>query len=413
MSTRSQLRLFDTQAIDRVQPKQQTPIMYILEQQKLRTRQDLLKLRVAIDAAENVQNHDRELLHNIYRDIILDTNLSSQWESRKMKTMQKNFKIVRGTEEVPEMTKVLEAPWFYQWMDACLESLAWGFSLIEFGELVNGEFLHFKVGERIFPPVTIVDRDNVKPEIGIITTTPGQIKGIAFDDPLYTDYLMFVGDHRSFGFLFKAAKYILCKNNTVENWSEWAEVFGMDKRVGYTEAQGEDRRQFVKAIQNIGTNAYGVFTTRDKVEFLGTARSDAFGVYKEFLHYIDEQIAKLIFGQDVVSNNTGRVVGSVGENVANMYGDSDAMFIKHLVNRRLMPFMENLGFAWQGLEFQWDTSEKLTLIDRATVDLQIKNMGFEHSKDYINRTYGTEVEEAEIPETSPLDNVKKLKAMYE
>jgi adenylate cyclase class IV len=66
--------------------KKQSPIKYILDQQKFRTRQDLLRLRLAIDVAESVLKYDRELLHDIYRLIIDDPDLWSHWESRKMKT---------------------------------------------------------------------------------------------------------------------------------------------------------------------------------------------------------------------------------------------------------------------------------------------------------------------------------------
>jgi hypothetical protein len=401
------------------QERRSSPIKYILDQQKLRTQQDLLKLRWAVDSAENVINYDRELLHNIYRDTDDDPELSSNWDSRKMKTKEKPFKVkkIGSDEEDTERTKILEAQWFFDWIDASLDADKWDFSLIEFGplDLNKGMFLPYKIGKKYYDPITVIDRDNVKPELGIITSTPGMSEGILFDDPKYSDYLMFIGHHKSRrGILWKAAKYILFKNNALGNWSEWAEVFGMDKRVGYTDADGEDRKAFIKAIRDIGANAYGVFTSRDKIEYLGTQRQDAYKVYHEFCKYIDEKIAKLVFGQDVISNNTGRVVGTVGENVANMYGDNDARKIKNLVNTRLFPMMANLGFrGFEGYYFDWDTTEKLSLKDRSDIDSKIsKDMGFQHSEDYINNTYGTEVTKKEEPDMDPVKISQKLKGMY-
>lgn len=399
--------------------RKNSPIKYILEQQKLRVRQDLFKLRLAVDTAENIQNHNRELLHDIYREIDKDTTLTSNWESRKMKVKEKPFKVKKkgSDEENKDLTAILEMPWFYTWLDACLDAKKWDFSLMEFGPLntATGEFLPYKVGNKFYAPVTVIDRDNVKPELGIITQRPGDTTGIAFDDPAYSKYLMFVGDFNlGTGILWRAAKYILFKDNALGNWSEWAEVFGMDKRVGFTDAEGDQRQNFIRAIRDMGSNAYGVFTTRDKIEYLGTQRTDAFKVYHEFVKYIDEQISKLVFGQDVVSNNTGRVVGSVGENVANMYGDNDAKFIKSLVNTRLFPLMAELGFTgFEGHVFDWDTTEKLSLKDRAEVDAKIaKDMGKEHSDEYINNTYGTDVTKKEEPEMDPVKVNTKLKAMY-
>lgn len=404
-------------APEKIQEKKNSPIKYILEQQKLRTRQDLLKLRVAIDSAESVHSYDRSLLHDIYREIDKDPTLHSNWTSRKMKVMEKPFKIkkVGSDEEDKAKTQILEAPWFFKWIDACMESKKMDFSLIEFGPLdtATGTFLPYKVNNKFQDAITIIDPDNVKPELGIITHMPGDNTGIAFDDPKYSKYLMFVGDFKlGTGILWRAAKYILFKDNCLGNWSEWAEVFGMDKRVGYTDATDNDRKDFIRALRDMGSNAYGVFTTRDKIEYLGTQRSDAYKVYHEFIKYVDEQLAKLVFGQDVVSNNTGRVVGDVGEKMANMYGDNDARFIKSLVNTRLFPLMENLGFSWEGYYFDWDTTEKLSLKDRAEVDYKISQMGKVHSDDYINNTYGTDVEQKEEPEIDPLKVNKGLKGMY-
>jgi phage gp29-like protein len=405
--------------IEKPKEKRNSPIKYILDQQKLRTRQDLLKLRLAIDSAENIHSYDRQMLHDIYREIEKDLNLESNWGSRKMKVKEKPFKIVNinSKEENEDLTEMLEAPWFFEWIDACMDSKMWGFSLIEFGPLVNGEFQPYEVAGKLYDAITVIDRDNVKPEFGIITNTPGMSEGLSWADPKYSPYLMFVGNHRSKGLLEKLAKYILFKDNCLGNWSEWAEVFGMDKRVGYTDSDGEDRRNFIKAIRDIGANAYGVFTNRDKIEYLGTQRQDAYKVYHEFVNYVDEQTAKAIFGQDVVTNNTGRVVGTVGENIANMYGSNDARFIKALVNKKLFPLMENLGFTdFSGHKFVWDTTEKLSLKDRSEVDAKIsKDMGKEHSDKYINQTYGTEVtkkEEEPVPGADPLKVNKKLRAMY-
>lgn len=401
--------------MDKPQERKNSPIKYILEQQKLRTRQDLFKLRLAIDTAENVQNHNRELLHDIYREIDKDPNLTSNWESRKMKVKEKPFKVKKGDEENKELTALLESPWFYNWIDACLDAKKWDFSLIEFGPLVNGEFQAYKVGDKYYNPVTVIDRDNVKPEFGIITNRPGDSTGLAFDDQSISKYLMFVGDRSlGTGIFWRAAKFILFKDNCLGNWSEWAEVFGMDKRIGFTNAEGADRQNFLRALRDIGSNSYGVFGERDKVEYLGTQRTDAFKVYHELVKYIDEQVSKLVFGQDVVSNNTGRVVGSVGENVANMYGDNDAKFIKSLVNTKLFPLMAELGDnRFTGHVFDWDTTEKLTLKDRAEVDAKIaKDMGKEHSDEYINNTYGTEVTKKEETEMDPVKVNNQLTNMY-
>lgn len=379
----------------------QSPIKYILETQKFRTRQDLLRLRIAIDDSENIKTYNRYLLHQVYRDIIKDPNLDSQWNSRKMKTKERPFKIVKedGKTEDKAATEIFDSsPWFLDWIDAVLDSKAWGFSLIEFGPMTpEGLFMPYQVNGKLYPAVNVIDRDNVKPQLGIITDIPGNVNGISMSDPKFADYLMFCGSYSDYGWYNKAAKFILFKDNCLGNWSEWAEVFGMDSRIGYTDTEGDQRERFIRSIRDMGANSYGVFTTRDRVEYVGTARTDAYLVYKEFIEYIDSQIAKLVFGQDVVTNETGKLKGTVGENVANMYGNSDSKFVGAYINQRLIPMMINLGCKkLQGRKFAWDNTEKLPLEKKILIDKSISDMGFEHTPEYISQTYGVDVTKKKI-----------------
>lgn len=412
-------------ATDAIMMAQKSPIRYILDQQFIRVRQDILKLRWAVDAAENVAKYDRQLLHNTYREIIRDPHVHAQWESRKMKVKEKAFKIqdISSGEEDKLQTKILEKQWFYDWIDACLDEELWGFTMMEFGPWENDQFQPYRVQTtyaiKWYPPVNVLVRDYIKPELGIVTQIPNANTGISFDDPNYSDNLMFVGRPYNFGLLFKMAKFVLFKENGIGNWSEWAEVFGMDTRVGKTTAQGEDRRNFIKAIQNFGANQYMVVNPQfeETIEFAGTSKQDAYKVYHELCKYIDEQISKVIWGQDVVSNNTGRVVGTTGENIANMYGAADAKKIEILVNERLLPFIEQRGYkGFVGKEFRWDNTEKISMDKRAIIDKSIVEMGFKIDPNYIKTTYNVPVEEKIESDNDimPITKVKeKVKALYE
>lgn len=427
-----QLNMFDNALTYRVQVEQprnslelaqerpKSPLTYILDQQKFRTREDLRKLRIAIDNAGNPHNYNREDLHRIYRECMRDSELQSQWESRKMKTKEKEFRVVSapGGEEDKDKTKIFQSQWFMDWIDAALDSKLLGFTPIEFGPWAENKFLPYEVNGKYYDAINVLDRDNVKPELGIITSMPGQSTGLAFNDPAYASNLMFIGringePWQKYGIMYSLVKLIMFKDNCLGNWSEWAEVFGMDKRIGKTDTNGEDRLRFIEAIKNLGSNAYGVFTKNDDIEFVGANRQDAYKVYHEFVQYVDEKTAKRIWGQDVVNNNTGRVVGTVGENVANMYGDNDAKFIKNLVNDRLIPFMQNLSIPVNGY-FEWDTSEKLSLKDKSEVDKRIAEMGFDIDEKYITDTYGVPVKKKEMPEpgADPMKTAKEIKALY-
>lgn len=378
---------------------------YPSERQKFRMHEDLLKLKYAIEDAENIYQYTRENLHRIFREIMKDPHLRSQWQTRKMKTIEKEFSVCNeGDVEDDALTALLTTQWFLDLTNHILDSKLWGFSLIEFGPVQDNKFVHYKAeNNKIYPGVNLIDRDYVKPEFGVITKETVGITGLSFYDPKYEDQLLFVGEPHDHGLLLSAVKYILFKDNCIANWSEWAEIFGMDVRIGKTMAEGTDRQKFLDTLKNLGSSGYGVIDKEDELEFFGTARNDAFKVYQELNNYVDVQISKLIFGQDVVTNNTGRVVGSVGENISNLYGDADAKFLERIINDQVFPRLTALGIGnFEGKYFKWDTSEKVTLLDNATIDEKIAKMGFQIEPKYIEEKYGTKLDPTEpikaIPE---------------
>lgn len=373
-------------------PREKKAVDYPEYIQKYRTREDIRKLENAIDLSENLTNYNREDMHRIYRRILDDPMLTSQWDTRKLKTLDKEFKVFKGDKEHPELTELLEAGWFIDYLDAMLDSKMWGFTLVEFGGIEDDKFTKWRDEETglYYDAVVVIDRDFVKPEKGIIVKRAGDFEGLDITDEGVSDWLIMEGSSFNAGLLRKIARYALFKDNVLGNWSEWAEVFGMDYRVGKTDAQNDARKKFGKALRDLGSNGVGIFNIDDEVDFVGTKRTDAYKVYMEFATYIDSQLAKLIFGQDVVSNNTGQVVGKVGEGISNLYGDVDAKFIQRNVNDKLFPLMINLG--WKQLKdarFEWDTTESISLQERSEVDLKVSQMGFQLEPEYITDTYGT------------------------
>lgn len=372
-----------------------TPQQYPHHQQKYEFRLDLRSLRDAIDMANNVENYNRWELHNIYRRVIRDPNLIAQWNTRILKTLDREFKVVRGGKEDPELTKIFEAPWFTEFIKCALAHKLWGFSLLEFGPWNKDiqAFVPYKDSTGLYhDAIEEVDRDYVKPEWGLIVNNYSDNKGISFYDRRISKNLMFIGSRSSHGLLESASRYILMKDNAQENWSEYGEIFGMDTRVGKTSSQGKDRENFMKAMRDMGSNGWGVIGEDDEIQYAGVRRYDAFRVYAEFLFYSDEAIAKLIFGQDVITNNTGRVVGKIGENVSNMYGDTDTKFVQWLVNTELMPFIEEKSeIDFKDAQFEYDTTEYVRLYERSKIDKVFIDGGWAPSEDYIRKTYGMEV----------------------
>ncbi len=384
----------------------------ILIQQKFRVREDLRTLELAILDKDNIVSFNRELIHRIYRRVLQDSHIKSQWCTRKLKTLKKEFFIFKGDSDEPdeELTELFSSPWFYKFMDLALDSMAWGFSLIEFGIWDGKAFKPYRTSKKklIHEDLMVVDRDYVKPEYGIVTNTTSEVVGIDFTEDRWKSQLIFLGGI-SDGWLYEASKPYLIKENVLKNWSEFAELFGMDLRFMKTEAEGTERKKLENQLKSVVGGGTMIAGIEDDLEYIGTGRSDAHDVFEQLVNEMNSTLSNLIFGQDVISNNTGRVVGQIGENVSNIYGDSDARFLKFEIEDKLFPLLIKNGVPLENCRFEWGTRESLTLKERAEIDFKIAQMGFEHSVDYINETYDVNVDESDSQET--IQN--RLKALYE
>ncbi len=383
--------------------------------QRFRVRQDIRTLETAIADAEST-NYNREQLHKIYRQHVAeDMHVTSQWESRKMKTKSRDFGIFLNDESIKDLnfTQLFQKEWFYDFIDAVLDSRVWGFTL---AELYNWDkdrlaFVPWRnVEGKIADAVEVIHHDYVKPETGYVVEQPGLLKGLDFFDSRFRNQLIYVGGKQQ-GMYWKLAKPCLFKQNSIANWSEWIEVFGLDAIVVHSKTTGIARKNLVTALQRFSSSRVAVLDETEDLKTVGANRSDAHKVFEMLGRYVDEGISKVVWGQDVVSNNTGQVVGNVGENIAFDYAEADKRLIESQVNEWLLPMMTRVtGIDFSNARFAYD--RKLStreLKEMAEVDLLIAQMGFKHNPDMINERYGVDVETSQV---ATLQNVvNRLKKM--
>lgn len=410
--------------MDTKKPKEKRASNYIVVRQELRTREDMVTWRRAIDSADNVNMYNREEMFRIYREVYADPHLASQWGTRKLKTLSKKFGLYNGDTLDETATKIIETRWFTDLMDEILESKLLGFRLIEIGPIVNNAPTAYRSSSgRWYDAINAIENQFVKPEWGMVVQTPTATMGLAFDDDTTFKSLIFAGKRHDYGIIYKCVKYVLFKNNCIENWSEWAEVFGMDIRVGKTDAQDSARTTFTNMIKKMGSVGYGVMDKDDELEFAGTSRTDAYKVYSELMAAIDHNISKTIFGQDVVSNNTGQVVGKVGENVSNLYGEADATDLERFMNDTVLPKLSAMGISGlEGKTFKFDNTEQLTMSEKADIDLKVTQMGYKPAKKFLEDKYSIVLEEPEEPvdpamaekkkKNDPVNVAKEIAALY-
>lgn len=385
------------------------------EIQRFRGHEDIRTLETAILDLESTQ-HNRENLHRIFRQYVEeDLHVSSQWQTRKIKTLKKDFAIFPKGSDDPDdkMTEIFQNVWFSDFIEAALDSKLWGYSLIELFNWNKSSqaFEPFKNTDgRMMDAVNVINHDYVKPEFGIIAQRSSDTQGVDFMK-VYPNQTIFCGG-KTPGIYYKLARPALFKSNSLSSWSEWIEVFGLDGFWIKTAAKDLERKKLVEAIQKFGSSRVGTLDPDDEISIIGANKTDAYMVFEKLVRLIDEGISKIIHGQDVISNNTGQVVGEVGENVANDYTDADAWFIDYTVNKKLFPMMTRAKHLdLSNYEFRYDQQlSTREMKARAEIDKMVSDMGFAHDPEQINERYNVNVETKMVASFPSIQN--QLRKLY-
>lgn len=317
----------------------QAKVDQTMPMQLYRISQNIAVWRDAVNQAESVSNPNRTELIRNYNDIVLDPHLTALMQSRKNKVLSKEWNFYDGKgEEIEELESLVKQPWFIKSLEYAFDSIFYGYSLIQYGDVVNDTFQSCE----------LVPREYVSPEGQKVKPTPNSAwnDGKPFTERPYSDWCLFVGDKKDLGLLCKASPLVIYKKFVTANWSEYAEMFGMPMRIGKTDINDPTSfSNMKKAVHTIGSNASAVISMEDIIQFVEVSKADAYQVYDKFIERMNSELSKLIIGQ-TGTTDMGKNRGSddVHENVADEYGYRDQWFLEAFINTKFIPFLQNLGF---------------------------------------------------------------------
>ena len=372
--------------------------------QLYRSRQDISQWRAALTSAESIYSPQRYLLYRCYNDIVLDAHLTAAINQRKNLTLSKEFEVKVNDEEDEELCKLIKTKWFRDFLDYSLDSIFYGYSLIQFDSLV----------EDTFKAVELIPREYVKPEFHIVTNSYADLEGADYLENPYKNWCIGVGRERDLGLLMKAAPLVIWKKNALGAWAEYAEVFGVPLRIGKTNVRDEETRANMEGfLKNLGTSSYGVFDTDDLIEIVDSGKSDAYQVFDMMIARCNSEISKLILGQTATMDEKS-FVGSaeVQERVLKNVAFNDEFFIEGVLNYQLVPMMQRLGIFPPNTKIKVETEEELSLLDQSKIDIELIKTGkFTFSAEYLDEKYGSEV--IEVMEQNSVENIKnRLDNLY-
>lgn len=336
-------------------------VMELQKHTDLLTKKDMGHWRQAWQMAILSESPNRNPLYDIYRDVDVDLHLSGCVAQRRDSVMARTFKIVNKADGKAreDLMPYFETSWFKDLMKYGLESVWWGHSLVELGDLVTDE-----EGRLTYDKVTLIPRKHVLPHCGVVIRSIGDDprSGIPYREEPFCHTAIEFGKPDDLGLYLKAATQTIPKKHTYAFWDTFAELFAIPMRVAKTSTRDEkELSKLEKMMQTLGFEGWMVAPPDTEVEIVGNTRTDAFNVYDKRLERADSELSKLAIGQTMtVDNGSSKSQSEVHLEVFERIIESDGDMLRDIINTRLIPIMIRDGFPLKGCRLDWDYEEDYT-----------------------------------------------------
>ncbi|WP_300890935.1 phage portal protein family protein [Paramuribaculum intestinale] len=380
--------------------KQGIKVSAMLQQQSdSLTKKDVADWRAAHQMAIDYESPNRCRLYDIYADCVLDAHLSGCIAQRKGKVLQKDFRLVdQSGKEKPEATELLQSEWFADFLSLCLDSIYWGPTLIQLGDVVREN------GPMRFSGVELVPRKHVVPEYGVLVRDSGGDwrHGIPYREGDIANWCVEVGKPRDLGLLLKCAPSCISKKNMLAYWDVFGEIFGMPMRIARANTLDDaERARLETALDRMGAAQYIVTTDGTEIEIKESSRGDAYNVYDRRVDRCNSELSKVVLNQTMTIDSGASLSQSeVHLEIFERTTESDAVMCAHIVNGRLLPLMELHGFPVKGLRFQWNNAAAFSPAENRE-NLRLVLEYFNVPGEHITEALGIPVDSPREAKTQP------------
>ena len=383
-----------------VASKKGVQISAMLQQQSdSLTKKDIADWRAANQMAIDYENPNRCRLYDIYADCVLDAHLSGCIAQRKGKVLQKDFRLVdQNGKENTAATELLQSEWFADFLSLCLDSIYWGPTLIQLGDIIRDS------GPLRFDGVELVPRKHVIPEYGVVVRSPGDDwrGGVSYRDGDVANWCVEVGKPRDLGLLLKCAPSCISKKNMLAYWDVFGEIFGMPMRIARVNSLDDTERAKVEAaLREMGAAQYIVTSDGTEIEIKESSRGDAYNVYDKRVDRCNSELSKVVLNQTMtIDSGSSLSQSEVHLEIFERTTESDAIMCAHIINGRLLPLMVLHGFPVKGLRFQWNNAAAFSPAENRE-NLRLVLEYFNVPGEHITETLGIPVESPREAKTQP------------
>ena len=384
----------------RVSSKQGLKLTAQLQQQTdSLTKKDVADWRAAHQVAIDYESPNRSRLYDIYADCVLDAHLSGCIAQRKGKVLQKDFRLVDASgKENTAATELLQVGWFLDFLELCLDSIYWGPTLIQLGDVIRDN------GPMRFDGVELVPRKHVVPEYGVLVRNPGDDwrQGTTYREGDIANWCVEVGKPRDLGLLLKCAPSCISKKNMLAYWDVFGEIFGMPMRIARVNGlDAEERARTEAALRDMGAAQYIVTSDGTGIEIKESNRGDAYNVYDKRVDRCNSELSKVILNQTMtIDSGSSLSQSEVHLEIFERTTESDAIMCAHVINGRLLPLMELHGFPVKGCRFQWNNAASYSPAEQREIERLVLEY-YNIPPEYFTEKYGVTIDSPRQTKTQP------------
>ncbi len=324
-------------------------------------------------------------LMECYKDSMMDTNLTSITNNRILRILNKSFVVVDKNGVNEDLTKqICEDTFFHLFIRKSMESIFWGYSMLYLpdGSAENG---------------VEIPREHVLPEQGYIVREISDAKGLAYKD--FPKHFIYLQMYDSIGLLEKALPMTILKRHSWASWDEFEQMFGVPIRVAKMMTNDtKAKKEVFNWLKKIGQSGSAVLPSTVDVDIKESTQKDAFGVFLEKIKEVDDQLRGLINGQTMTTGSgSSRSQSETHLKTEGEITKADLKRVLQLINQ----YLKTVYQLPEGTFF--DVITEVDIKEQIKIDEVILKHGYRLKRDYIERTYGSELEE-EQDEKEPEDD---------
>ena len=352
-----------------------------------------------------------------YDDVMVDSHITAIIEVIKDKIKAKPFEIVDSNYEVDEeKTEIFQSEWFFKFLDICVETIYYPYSVIQLGDVEDDQFKDLKLIKREY---VIPQKKFIKQNLYVYGSYKTGVDGWNYSDPKLAPYFIELLCDYELGLLDKIAYHALGKKAMLIYWWRFGEMLGIPMRIGKTDITDPARRANMETMMtNMGSSLSAVIDPQDEVMLVEAKASGTVSLFKDNLEYSNNEISKLLLGSSSVVDERS-FVGSaeVGERIFEEKQKAICRKIAFIVQDKLIPRMLKYGFELNGNSFRWVNEDTMKYSDKLEA-LKILPLHFDMDVDEVSEKIGFALSEKKTTENEiakaikAQSNLKELKTMY-